>query len=253
MALERNSSNRDQVKTRGGCSGFSLVEILVSLSILALFMGSIYALNAQCISISRTQKNLAAASQLLQERIEAFRVADFDDVLTSSGVVNLLANSTLTQSNSCFLSVTPNDIVESVNVARFDASTGNTTGGIIKVTRTGTDVSVEESAALTGAKLVRVDFTVSWKEGGRTVSTRGLSTTLGNGGFTSGALSTYAFNPAVPLVAGASDSTAMPTPVSTPAPSATPTPSASPMSSPSPTATPDVCKHGLPWPHCGHR
>ena len=62
---------------------FSLVEIMVAVGILAIALGSVFALNSQVMNSIRRGTKGSFASQLIQERMEQFRRASWTE-LTSS-------------------------------------------------------------------------------------------------------------------------------------------------------------------------
>ena len=68
---------------RARLAGFSIVEVIVATSIMAIALGSVFALNSQVINNIRRGTKSSFASQLIQERMEQFRRAAWTE-LTST-------------------------------------------------------------------------------------------------------------------------------------------------------------------------
>lgn len=188
------NSNRNFIEKRR-LAGLTLVEVMMSVAILSIMLSSIHAFNSQCVSVMRSKRNLGASSLLMQERVEAFRMANWATVTTSEGVSGLLAN----QTNSLefgFMAI--GSTVEKVTITAFDPATGTVSGPSITATRADGPVQMSGATNLSDSTAVRLDFEFSWQEMGRTVGPRKLSTTLGSFGFSRTTISRKPYLPKAP-------------------------------------------------------
>src|SRR2546428_12992258 len=66
--------------TLGGQSGHTLVEVMVSLSVLGFMVVSLYAGISSGFAVLRVARENLRATQILQERMEVLRLIRWDDV-----------------------------------------------------------------------------------------------------------------------------------------------------------------------------
>ena len=133
-------------------AGFTLPEIVVAATLVAVFFCSIFEVNALCLRFISASKENVGATEAVHDRLEQLRNADFATLTTVSSMKTLLAQvanpSPLAQK-----------AVETVTVT--DYATGNPT---ITYTRAinGTVTSVPASANFSASTLVRVDVANQW-------------------------------------------------------------------------------------------
>ncbi len=65
--------------------GFTLLEVLVSLSIMALVLVAVFRLQAQSISMNNAARFQTTAPLLLQSKLAVFKATPLDDLASDSG------------------------------------------------------------------------------------------------------------------------------------------------------------------------
>src|SRR3954464_3567674 len=74
-------------------SGSTLVEAMMAAGISALFLGSLFAMNTKSMSTIKMAREAASASQVLQQRVESMRIANWHQITDSSWLRDNLLNS----------------------------------------------------------------------------------------------------------------------------------------------------------------
>jgi len=69
---------------RASSDGFSLVESSIAVGISVLFLSSVFTMNISAVDSIRGSKESVAASQVLQQRIESLRIANWQEITTAS-------------------------------------------------------------------------------------------------------------------------------------------------------------------------
>src|ERR1041384_2258951 len=71
--------------------GSTLIEAMMAAGISALFLGSLFAINTSSMSTIKMAREAAAASQVLQQRVESMRIANWHQITDANWVkANLL-------------------------------------------------------------------------------------------------------------------------------------------------------------------
>src|ERR1700674_4184502 len=106
---------------RGGEHASTLIESVIAAAICALFLGSLFAMNTSTMQTIKMARETACASQVLQQRVEAMRIANWHQVTDadwlqanllnadapgSSGLKNLSETLTLTPYGSASTATT---------------------------------------------------------------------------------------------------------------------------------------------------
>lgn len=73
-------------------SGVTLVECTVAVAICALFLSSLFVLNTSAMETLRLARETACASQILQQRIESLRIANWHQVTDATWLQSNLLN-----------------------------------------------------------------------------------------------------------------------------------------------------------------
>ena len=133
-------------------SGFTLVDIMVAFTVVVASFTALYALGAQCMSLTSSGRELTSAQQVLQDRIEQLRNLQWTQVTDA----NYLANNVFNQAsgNGTYL----NSLTETVSVNAYP--TASTAASVTVVN--GTVTSVITNSAIASGDLCRVDITESW-------------------------------------------------------------------------------------------
>jgi Tfp pilus assembly protein PilV len=151
--------------------GTSLVEVMVTAVLIAVFFASIFELNAMCLRFIDASKESLAALQSVQDRSEILRNLSFSDLTNTAVVQNLMA----TAANPAPFS---QKVTEVVKISKYP-----TPNGLTQFTRSSNGTVVNDSVATDlGTQLVKVDVAVSWTMtlGGR-ARTEQTSSIVSNG------------------------------------------------------------------------
>jgi Tfp pilus assembly protein PilV len=145
-------------------------EVLVAVSLLAIFCASVFELNAVCLRYIDASKESIAALQSVHDRAEVLRNLAFTDLTTNTTVQSLMA----TPANSSDFCKKATEVVK--------ISAYPTANGVTQFTRTpdGT-VSNDSTATDLGTSLVQVDVSTSWNMLGGRARSEQTSTIISNG------------------------------------------------------------------------
>ncbi|MBA3831498.1 MAG: hypothetical protein H0X34_06335 [Chthoniobacterales bacterium] len=134
-------------------AGFSLIESTIAAAISVLFLSSVFALNISTMETIRCAKESIGASQVLQQRMESLRIANWQEVTDADWVkANLL--------NADALGAEPlRNLSETLTLVSYGSvSLGNTQ---FTRTRSGTTIVSRDPGLLT-ENAVKVIWTVNY-------------------------------------------------------------------------------------------
>ena len=133
-------------------AGFTLPEILIATTLVAVFFISIFEVNGLCLRFISASKENVGATEAVHDRLEQLRNADFSTLTTVSSLKSFLTQA----ANSSALA---KKAIEKVTVS--DYPSGSPT---ITYTRAinGTVSSVPATANFSSSTLVRVDVANQW-------------------------------------------------------------------------------------------
>ena len=140
------------MKTRGG---FTYIEAMVAVAVVALFFGALYALNAQCLNVLNSARQTAAAGQSLQDRIEQFRSCTWDQVTDATYIQNSILNAATTSGYNIAGSI------ETVTLSAYPIATTPTQ----VVRANGTASTTSTNSNLVNGDIVRIDVSLTWVAG----------------------------------------------------------------------------------------
>jgi type II secretory pathway pseudopilin PulG len=134
-------------------AGFALIECTIATAISALFLGSLFLMNSSAMDTIQMARESACASQVLQQRIEAMRIANWHQVTDASWLTANLLNNDAPGASQL------KNVSETLTLVPYGSSTvGNT-----QLTRTGGAVTtLSNNTALLGESAVKVIWTVSY-------------------------------------------------------------------------------------------
>lgn len=145
-------------------------EVLVAVSLLAIFCASVFELNAVCLRYIDASKESIAALQSVHDRAEVLRNLAFTDLTTQTTVQSLMA----TPANSSDFCKKATEVVK--------ISAYPTANGVTQFTRTPDgSVSNDSTATDLGTSLVQVDVSTSWNMLGGRARSEQTSTIISNG------------------------------------------------------------------------
>ena len=133
--------------------GFALIESAIATSISALFLGSLFLLNTSAMDTITMAREAACASQVLQQRIESMRIANWHQVTDATWLRTNLLNSDAPGANQL------KGTSETVTLVPYGSSTvGNT-----QLTRTnGTASIVTNNTTLLSESALKIIWTVNY-------------------------------------------------------------------------------------------
>ncbi|MDQ6940270.1 MAG: hypothetical protein M3119_08960 [Verrucomicrobiota bacterium] len=144
------------LSTKVRISGTTLVEAAIAACTSALFLGSLFAMNMTALKTIRTAREATSASQVLQQRIESLRIANWHQVTDADWVTaNLLSGDAAGSGGLKGLS-------ETLTLVPYGSSTvGNT-----QITRSGgTTQIVNRNSALLAESAMKVIWTLNYNGG----------------------------------------------------------------------------------------
>ncbi|PYL04049.1 MAG: hypothetical protein DME32_02715 [Verrucomicrobia bacterium] len=153
-------------------AGFTLPEVVVAATLVAVFFLAIFEVNGLCLRFISASKENVGATEAVHDRLEQLRNADFGSLNTVSSMKSLLAQ----PANPSPLA---KKAIETVTVSNYPGSSPT-----ITYTRAinGTVSSVPATADFSNSILVRVDVANQWPAtfGNRTGATQ-TSTVIAQG------------------------------------------------------------------------
>ena len=88
---------------RRNCAAFSLVEVVIAMMITVIAITAFYSSAGQALRIMKAGKEVALASEILQERMETLRAAPlWTSVTAPGGVGTAVANPTASDARTDF-------------------------------------------------------------------------------------------------------------------------------------------------------
>lgn len=134
-------------------TGIALIECTIATAVSAIFLGSLFLLNSSTMDTIQMARQAACASQVLQQRIESMRIANWHQVTDASWLLANLLNSDAPGSNQL------TNISETLTLVPYGSSTvGNT-----QFSRSGgTTNLVSNNPNLLTESAIKVIWTVSY-------------------------------------------------------------------------------------------
>jgi hypothetical protein len=151
-------------------AGFTLADTVIAAGVAVAALAGFYASTQQAGRVLRMGKEVAAATEMLQERIEALRYAPpWGNVTTAAGISTVAAAATGISAN--FRNVTETFTVQ-----------GYPSGSTLTVTRSPSGTFSNNGVDLSATTCVKVTVKATWTGVGNVKRTRQLSTIIAKGG-----------------------------------------------------------------------
>ena len=164
MAMKRPA------KSKRSQQGFTIVESVVAMGMTAIALLGFYTSEQQAARIARAGRAVASASEMLQERIEAFRYAPpWTNVTTAAGIASVTASAPAIAANFTYVSET------------FTVQ-GYPSGSQLVVTRSPSGTFTNNGVDLSSSRCVKLTVTATWLAPGNVSRTRQISTIVTRGG-----------------------------------------------------------------------
>lgn|SRR5689334_16678533 len=170
---------RSRTNQRGSRQGFTLAEVLVTVSVCVLFGLATFQTNQRLLLALSSQKETTAAIMVLQERKETLRAMAFTDIATGDTLKNVLNNPTGSErplgnlTEKITVSVDPND----TNYT----SPSPTPTVLYRDAQSSGPHKVTENTNLPNCNLLRVDILLTWTSANGRLRSRQTSELFGHG------------------------------------------------------------------------
>jgi hypothetical protein len=137
-------------------SGTSLLETSIAACTAAMFLGSLFTMNITAMKTIRTAREAASASQVLQQRVEAMRIANWHQITDANWVQNNLLNTSAAGTEGL------KQLKETLTLVPYDStSTGNT-----QIVRSGGTTELRnQNSNLLKENALKVIWTVDYSGG----------------------------------------------------------------------------------------
>ena len=142
-----------KLSTKLGECGTTLIEASIAACTSALFLGSLFTMNVTSMKTLRTAREASAASQVLQQRVETLRIANWHQITDANWMKNNLLNASAAGDAGL------KGITETLTLVPYgSATTGNT-----QIVRSGgTTQIVTNNTALLKEGAMKVVWTVAY-------------------------------------------------------------------------------------------
>jgi len=155
-------------------TGFALIECTIATAVSAIFLGSLFLLNSSAMDTIQMARESACASQVLQQRIESMRIANWHQVTDANWLLTNLVNTDAPGASQL------TNISETLTLVPY----GSGTAGNTQLTRTnGGATIVSNNSALLAENAIKIIWTVNYtaQPNNRTIS-RQIVAILAKGG-----------------------------------------------------------------------
>ena len=153
------ASNLRKPARRG--HAFTLMEVMVSALLISIAMGNILMMNMRSAKILRASRELAAASQMLQQRVEMVRDRSWSEVASSKAMAALMKSPTDSEAE-----INGARVTERLTVTVPKASMAGLveTDRCFTVCRTDGAVTVEQSGDFNSEPTLLLEGTATWHD-----------------------------------------------------------------------------------------
>lgn len=163
-----------KLTTNSSETGTSLIEATIASCTAALFLGSLFTMNMSAMRAVRTAREAASASQVLQQRVETLRIANWQQITNASWVTANLLNANAAGADKL------NAVSETLTLTPYN---GTTTASTQIVRSNGINQIQSQNTALLKESAVKVVWKVAYTTGGKGgTTTRQTVAILAKGG-----------------------------------------------------------------------
>ena len=140
-------------RLKADLTAFALIECTIATAVSALFLGSLFLVNSAAMDTIQMARESACASQVLQQRIEAMRIANWHQVTDANWLLTNLVNSDAPGSSQL------KNMSETLTLVPY----GSATVGNTQLTRTNGAVSIaSNNSALLSENAIKIIWTVNY-------------------------------------------------------------------------------------------
>jgi Tfp pilus assembly protein PilW len=133
--------------------GTTLIEAMIAATISALFLGSLFVMNTSSMATIKMSRDVACASQVLQQRIESLRIANWHQITDAAWLRDNVLNVDAAGAGQL------KDASETITLIPY----GSSTSGNTKLTRAGGLAKIEsQNNALLTENALKVIWAVTY-------------------------------------------------------------------------------------------
>lgn len=133
--------------------GSTLIEAAIAAAIAALFLGSLFTMNTSTMGTIKAARETAWASQILQQRVEAMRIANWHQITDADWILANLLNADAPGSNGL------KNLSETLILVPY----GSTSTATTELTRTSGSCSItSRNSSLLTENAVKIVWTVNF-------------------------------------------------------------------------------------------
>jgi uncharacterized protein (TIGR02598 family) len=133
--------------------GITLIETIVAAAISALFLGTLFTFNIASMETIKMSRESACASQILQQRVESLRIANWHQVTDSTWLRTNLLNTDAAGTSQL------KSVSETLTLTPY----GSTSTGSIQLTRSNGTAAVVNNSYLLTENAVKIVWSVNYK------------------------------------------------------------------------------------------
>jgi len=133
-------------------TGQTIVEGIIAAGISALYLGSLFTMNASSMGTIKMAKESSCASQVLQQRVESLRIANWHDVTDATWLRDNILNADASGASQ----------LQSLSETLLIEPYGSDTTGNIQLTRSHGVASIVSSVPLLAENAVKVTWTANY-------------------------------------------------------------------------------------------
>ena len=148
--LKKSESHGGKLK-RVSTAAFTLLENIVACGVIAVGLAGTYTINNQCMSVLRMAKDEATASQILQQRIEHLRIANWQRISSPTWIGTNILNAPV--DGATYLP----KLVETVTITPYPGG-----GATNTFSRSGSTVTTGLNSSLQAQNSLAIRWTVTW-------------------------------------------------------------------------------------------
>lgn len=141
------------LKQTKSLQGITLIETIIASSISALFLGTLFTFNIASMETVKMARESACAGQILQQRVESLRIANWHQVTDANWLRSNLLGSDAAGANQL------KNVSETLTLTPY----GSTSTGTIQLSRSSGSASIVSNSALLTENAVKIVWTVNYK------------------------------------------------------------------------------------------
>lgn len=137
-----------------GQQGFTFIETSVAVALVGMFMSFLLATSSNVLGLLRTAEDNVSASQALQERVEAMRIANWVQITDAQFVADQLFSTSASSTQGLSAPV------ETITISAYPPKIGSAAAQVRRENNVRSIVST--NLALKNERMVRVDVNLTW-------------------------------------------------------------------------------------------